>query len=134
MDIKVSTEQARVPVTILHVEGDIDSFTYEGFLSRAQNLIKEGARYMILDLAQAPYVSSAGLRAIYTIFKDLRAVHPEENLSEEEMEKAARMGTYKSPHLKLLNVSAGVHGVFQMGGFDRYIEIFADREKALASF
>jgi anti-anti-sigma factor len=134
MDMKISTEQARVPVTVLHVEGDIDSSTYEGFLSQAQKLIHEGARYMIVDLAHVPYVSSAGLRAIYTIFKDLRDVHPEENLSEEQMEKAARMGTYKSPYLKLLHVSAGVNGVFQMGGFDRYIEIFTDQEKALASF
>ena len=134
MDIKISTEQARVPVTILHVEGDIDSSTYNDFFSQAEKLINEGAHYMIIDLANVPYVSSAGLRAIYTIFKDLRTVHPEENLSEEQMEKAAMMGTYKSPHLKLLNLSDGVHGVFQMGGFDRYIEIFTDREKALASF
>src|SRR5262245_50446519 len=134
MDIKISTEQARVPVTILQVAGDIDSSTYDDFLSQAQNLIREGARYMIIDLAKAPYVSSAGLRAIYTIFMDLRAVHPEENLSEEQMENAAIVGTYKSPHLKLLNLSDGVSGVFQMGGFDRYIESFTDREKALASF
>lgn len=134
MDIKVSTEQARVLVTVLHVEGDIDSFTYEEFLSKAQELIRDGARYMIIDLAHVPYVSSAGLRAIYTIFKDLRVVHPEENLSEEQMEKAARMGTYKSPHLKLLNLSDSVHGVFQMGGFDRYIEIYTDPNEAVASF
>ena len=134
MNIKISTEQARVPVAILHVKGDIDSSTYEDFLSQAQKLINEGARYMIVDLAQVPYISSAGLRAIYTIFNDLRTVHPEENLSQEQMEKAAALGTYRSPHLKLLNLSDGVHGVFQMGGFDRYIEIFTDREKALASF
>ena len=134
MAIKISTEQARVPVTVLHVDGDIDSSTYQDFLSQAQKLINEGARYMMIDLAHVPYISSAGLRAIYTIFKDLRAVHPEENVSEEQMEKAARMGTYKSPHLKLLNASDHVKGVFQMGGFDRYIEIFTDREKALASF
>lgn len=134
MDIKVSTEQARVPVTVLHVDGDIDSSTYQDFLSQAQKLINEGARYLLIDLAHAPYVSSAGLRAIYTIFKDVRAVHPEENVSEEQMEKAARIGTYKSPHFKLLNLSDRVRGVFQMGGFDRYIEIFTDREKALASF
>ena len=134
MDIKISTKQARVPVTILHIDGDIDSSTYDDFLSRAQKLINEGARYLLIDLAHVPYVSSAGLRAIYTIFKDLREVHPEENISEEQMEKAAMVGTYKSPHLKLLNVADGVSGVFQMGGFDRYIESFTDREKAIASF
>ena len=134
MNIKISSEQARVAATILHVEGDIDSFTYNDFLSQAQKLIQDGARYMIVDLTHVPYVSSAGLRAIYTIFHDLRAVHPEENLSEEQMEKAVRVGTYKSPHLKLLNLSSGVNGVFQMGGFGQYIETFTDREKALASF
>jgi len=134
MDLKISTEQARVPVTVLHLDGDIDSSTYNNFLSQAQKLINEGARYMLIDLAHVPYVNSAGLRAIYTIFKDLRAVHPEENVSEEQMEKDARMGSYKSPYLKLLNLSDSVHGVFQMGGFDRYIESFTDREKALASF
>jgi len=134
MNIKISTEQARVPVTILDVEGDIDSSTYNDLLSQAQKLIKEGAQYMIIDLADVPYVSSAGLRSIYTIFHDLRAVHPEENLSEEQMERAAKMGTYKSPHLKLLNLSNNVNGVFQMGGFGNYIETFTDREKALASF
>ena len=134
MNIEISTEQARVPVTILDVEGDIDSFTYNNLLSQAQKLIKEGAQYMIIDLADVPYVSSAGLRAIHTIFHDLRAVHPEENVSEEQMEKAAMMGTYKSPHLKILNLSDAVNGVFQMGGFGNYIETFTDREKALASF
>src|SRR5262245_18387486 len=89
MDIKISTEQARVPVTILQVDGDIDYSTYDEFLSQAQSLIREGARHMLIDLASAPYVSSAGLRAIYTIFMDLRDVHPEENLNEEQMEKAA---------------------------------------------
>ena len=134
MNIKISTEQARVPVTVLHVDGDIDSSSYRDFLSQAQKLINEGARYMLIDLAHVPYVNSAGLRAIYTIFKDLRGLHPEENLSDEQMENAARLGTYHSPYLKLLNLSNNVSGVFQMGGFDRYIESLTDREKALASF
>ena len=134
MDIEISTEKARVPVTILDVAGDIDSFTYDALLSQARQLIADGARYMILDLADVPYVSSAGLRTIYTIFLDLRAVHPEENLSEAEIEKAARAGTYKSPYLKLLNVSDGVQGVFQMGGFDRYIETYNDLKTAIDTF
>jgi len=134
MDIKISTEKARVPVTILHIDGDIDSSTYDAFLSKTRELIKAGAQYIIIDLAHAPYVSSAGLRAIYTVFHDLRAVHPEENLSEEQMEKAAIAGTYKSPYLKLLQLTDGVKGVFQMGGFDSYIETYDDLKTAIASF
>ena len=134
MDIKISTEKARIDATVLHVDGDIDSFTYEAFLSKARELITDGARYMIIDLAHVPYVSSAGLRAIYTIFHDLRAVHPEENVSEEQLQKAVTAGTYKSPYLKLLNLTDAVKGVFQMGGFDGYIETYTDLKTAVASF
>ena len=134
MDIKISTENARVPVTIVHVDGDIDSSTYEAFLSKTDKLIKDGAHYIIIDLAHVPYVSSAGLRAIYTIFHNLRTVHPEENLSEEKMEKAAIAGTYKSPYLKLVQLTDNVKGVFQMGGFDSYIETYDDLKTAIASF
>ena len=134
MEIKVSTRQAHTPITILHIEGDIDSSTYESLLTKAREVIKDGARYMIIDLARVPYISSAGLRTIYTIFHDLRGVHPEENISEEQMQKAAEIGTYNAPYLKLVNLTDNVKGVFQMGGFDRYIEAFKDLETAIASF
>jgi anti-anti-sigma factor len=134
MEIKVATQQARVPITILDVDGDIDSFSYEALLSKGRESINDGVRYMIIDLTDVPYISSAGLRTIHTIFHYLREVHPEEGLSEEEMEKAVRMGTYKSPYLKLLNLSAPVKGVFQMGGFDRYIESYTDLKTAVDSF
>ena len=134
MDIKISTQQGRVPITVLNIEGDIDSSTYEDLLAKARAIIKEGARYIVIDLSRAPYVSSAGLRTIHTIFHDLRAAHPEEGLSEEQMERAVKAGTYKSPHLKLLNLSSGVKGVFEIGGFGRYIETFDDLQTAIASF
>ena len=36
MEIKVSTEQGRVPVTVVHVDGNIDSVSYESFLDEGQ--------------------------------------------------------------------------------------------------
>jgi anti-anti-sigma factor len=105
MEIKVSTESGRVPVTVMHVDGNIDSSTYEKFQSTAKQLIDEGARYMLVDLSHAPFVSSAGLRALHTLFNDLRSRNPESNLSEEQMKRGISAGTYKSPHLKLLNLS-----------------------------
>ena len=134
MDIKVSTESKRVPITVLHVDGDINSSNYETLLSKAQELIQGGAKYILIDLANTPYISSAGLRTIHTIFVDLRSVHPEENLNEDQMDKNIRAGTYKSPHLKLLNLTSNVEGVFIMGGFSQYIEAYTDLETALASF
>jgi anti-anti-sigma factor len=134
MEIKVSTENGRVPITVLHVDGNIDSSSYEKFQSTAKKLIDEGARYILVDLSHAPFVSSAGLRALHTIFNDLRSRSPEANLSNEEMKKGISAGTYKSPHLKLLNLSPETKTAFQTSGFDMYIETFTDRQAAIASF
>src|SRR5574339_445056 len=134
MEIKVSTEQGRVPVTILHVDGNIDSSTYEQFQSAAKKLIDEGARYLLVDLAHAPFVSSAGLRALHALFNELRARNPEANLSDQQIRQGISAGTYKSPHLKLLNLSPETKTAFETSGFDMYIDTFTDMKTAIASF
>src|SRR5678815_1511882 len=134
MEIKVSTESGRVPVTVLHVDGNIDSSTYEQFQSTAKKLIDGGTRYILVDLSHAPFVSSAGLRAFHTIFNELRSINPEANLSNEEMKKGISAGTYKSPHLKLLNLSPETKTAFETSGFDMYLDTFTDRKAAIASF
>ena len=134
MEIKVSTESGRVPVTVLHVDGNIDSSTYEQFQSTAKKLIDEGARYILVDLSHAPFVSSAGLRALHALFNELRSRNPEANLSHEQVKKGISAGTYKSPHLKLLSLSPETKTAFETSGFDMYIETFTDRNAAIASF
>lgn len=134
MEIKVSTENGRVPVTVLHVDGNIDSSTYEQFQSTARKLIDEGARYILVDLSHAPFVSSAGLRALHTLFNELRSRNPEANLNDEQMKRGISAGTYKSPHLKLLNLSSETKTAFETSGFDMYIDTFTDRNAAIASF
>jgi anti-anti-sigma factor len=134
MEIKVSTENGRVPVTVLHVDGNIDSSTYETFQSTAKKMIDQGARYMLVDLSHVPFVSSAGLRALHTLFIELRSQNPDANLSDEQMKKGISAGTYKSPHLKLLNLSPEARSAFETSGFDMYIETFSDFKTAVASF
>jgi len=134
MEIKVSTENARVPITVMHVDGNLDFAAYNVFQAKAEELIKAGTRYILVDLAHSPFVSSAGIRALNHIEKQLRAVHPDSNLGEEEMKKGISAGTYKSPHLKLANLSDQTRTVFQTSGFEMYIEIFDDLKTAIASF
>jgi anti-anti-sigma factor len=134
MEIKISTENGRVPVTVLHVDGNIDSSTYQTFQSKADELIKGGAQYILIDLSHAPYVSSAGFRALHQLFNQLRSLDPTSNPGEEEVKKGISAGTYKSPHLKLLNLSKETRTTFEMSGFDMFIETYDDRKTAIASF
>lgn len=134
MEIKVSTEHARVPVTVMHVDGNIDSSTHEIFKARADELIHSGARYILVDLSHVPFVSSAGLRALHSIFNALRSLQPDSNLSDEQVRRGISNGTYKSPHLKLLNLSKETQTAFELSGFDMFIETYTDRQTAIASF
>jgi anti-anti-sigma factor len=132
MQLKVSTEKARVPVTVVQVEGNIDSASYTAFLAGAEEAIKGGARHMLIDLTKVPFVSSAGLRAFNILLGKLRELTPD--ISEEEMHKGINDGTYKSPHLKLLSPSRETTTVLDSSGFSMFIEIFRDMKSALAAF
>jgi anti-anti-sigma factor len=134
MDIKVSTVDGRVPVTVVHVDGDIDSATSEAFSTKVDELIAGGARYILLDLVHAPFISSAGLRVLHAVYNKLRELHPDANLSDEQVKKGIREGTYKSPHLKLLKLSKEARKTFELSGYDMYIETFEDEKTAVAAF
>ena len=134
MEIKTTTANGRVPVTVVQVSGNLDSSTYENFQTEVDNLIDSGAHYILLDLAQTRFISSAGFRAFNNIFNKLRALNPDANLSEEDVKKGIASGTYKSPHLKLLNLTDDARATFELAGFDLFIETFTDQKTAIASF
>ncbi len=134
MEIKVSVEQARVPVTIMQVRGNIDSATHEAFKTKADELIREGARHILVDLSQVPFVSSSGLRALHGILNELRRLQPDSKITETDLRLQIASGAYKSPHLKLLNLSRETRIAFELSGFAMFIETFTDLKTALASY
>ena len=133
MEIKVSTVTGRVSVTVAHVEGNVDVSTADSFQANILSLIEGGARHILLDMEHVPFMSSAGLRALHQIFNKLREVN-EDSVAEDEMRKGISEGSYKSPHLKLLNLSENTKVGFDAAGFDLYIETFTDRQAAINSF
>ncbi len=134
MDIQVSTVNGRVPVTVMHVNGNIDAMTYDQFQSKADELIQGGARYLLVDLSHCAFVSSAGLRALNHIFNELRKKDTDHARSEEEVRRGISAGTYKSPNLKLLKLSKETRTAFELSGFDMFIEAFDDEKTAIDSF
>ncbi|HTP01623.1 MAG TPA: STAS domain-containing protein [Anaerolineales bacterium] len=132
MQLKVTNETARVPVTVVHVDGNIDSASYESFLAGLEDAINGGARHILLDLSHVPFVSSAGLRALNIVLTRLRTLTPD--VSDVEMRKGINDGTYKSPHLKLLNPSKETLTTMETSGFSMFIETFHDLKTALAAF
>ena len=130
MEIHVSQEQARVPVTVFHITGDIDTSNYDQLESRVQQAIQTGMRFLLLDLSQVAFISSYGIRAISQIFTWLR----DESEGDQTLSQGLRDGKFKAHHLKLVNVTPNVRRVLTTTGVDMFIEIHSDLKKALDSF
>jgi hypothetical protein len=132
MEIKITEEQGRVPVTIFHLDGDLAADSYELLQARARQAIADGTCYLLLDMEKVSYMSSAGIRAIYQIFSWLRELPDGED--EAALKAGLLDGLYKSRRLKLLDVSKRVKESMATAGLDMYLEIHHDLKKALASF
>ena len=130
MDVTLSQAQGRVPVAIIRIEGAVtDNRDLE---AHAQAAYEAGARNILLDLTDVPYMATAGLRALHAIFALLRADTPEE--SDDATKSGIAAGTFMSPHLKLVKPSAHVLEVLKAAGYDMFLEIHRDVNQAVASF
>ena len=83
---------------VISLAGRLDTVTSPEFLQKAQALCD--GRRVVLDLERLEYISSAGLRAILTLNKSSGC--PE--------------------RLRIVNPSANVRNVFDMSGFDGFLE------------
>ncbi|MEZ4515983.1 MAG: STAS domain-containing protein [Chloroflexota bacterium] len=129
MQIEVIQEQGDVPVTVLQLTGDLTA--EEPLLSGAKTVYSTGARNILLDLSQVPYISSAGLRTIHSIYIMLRDADPADSAG---AVSGIAHGTYKSPHLKLLSPTKNATKALSVAGYDMFLDIFDNYQTALASY
>lgn len=133
LQISVSHENGRVPITVFHLKGDLDATSYKQLEAQAREAYQTGARAMLLDLHELRYMSSAGLQALHIIFTMLRSAEASSE-SDQTMKQGLRDGTFHSPYFKLFRPTPAVLDVLKTAGFDMYLEIHSDLKKAVASF
>lgn len=124
MEIIVSQTQARVPVAVLQLSGEVDSSNYQEFSDAAREAVEGGAQYLLLDMSAVTYISSAGLRAINEIFLMFRKKYPNEVSNPQQ----------KSQRLKLFNPQQRVAQTLSISGVDSFLETHTDLQSALASY
>src|SRR5574342_84927 len=110
LKLKFSQHEGFVPVTVIQLTGELDSNTYEQFQTKVLQEIESGLRHVLLDVTQMTYISSAGLRVLYTIAKTLSAKDPQ------SAKRAEQTGAFKSSYLKLLNPSQNVYSALEVMG------------------
>ena len=132
MEIRILSAQGRVPISVFHISGDIDTNSYQELEKQAEQAHTAGALNIVLDLTEVGYVSSAGIRAFNHIYRLLQTGTPSE--SDEAAREGIRAGTFKSPHLKLANVKQRVIDALTVAGVDMFLEIHPDLASAIEAF
>ena len=135
MEIKVSQEQGNVPVSVIHIKGDLDASSYLELVNTAQKLYNAGVRSLLLDLTDLDFISSAGLASLHIVTKLFRG---------EKADSEDGWGTYKEidrdreagmqSYVKLLNPSADIDNVLDTVGFKQFFEVYTDLSEAVQSF
>lgn len=89
-------------VTVVAVTGKLDAVTSPTFEQRVRDTVDAGNHAIVVDLARLDYISSAGLRALLVLAKQVKA---------------------KGGKACLAGVTGDVRSVFEMSGFGAIFEI-----------
>lgn len=135
MEIILSQENGSVPVSVISVKGDLDASSYLDLVNTAQQLYDEGTRYLLLDLSDLAFISSAGLASLHMVTKLFRGERSDPAqgwtaFKEVDREREREM----QKNVKLLNPSSEVDKVLDTVGFKRFFEVYTDLDEAVQSF
>ncbi len=107
------TDEKKGAVCVVAVGGRLDGTGAPEVEAHCRSLIEGGNKHQLLDMAQVEYISSAGLRSLLVVAKLVKAA---------------------GGKLMLCNLSSMVREVMEISGFDKILNIAADRDTALAQF
>jgi anti-anti-sigma factor len=135
VEIVASQEQGKVPVSVLHIKGDLDASSYLKLVNTAQKLYDTGVRQLLLDVSDLAFISSAGLASLHIITKMFRG---------EKTGTEAGWAAYKAidreresgfqKNVKLLKLTPDVAQVLETVGFNQFFEVYTNLEEAVRSF
>ena len=100
-------------VKVLAFEGRLDTQTSPDAQQQLTRLIEEGETKILVNFEKLDYISSAGLRVLLVVAKQLKTTDGE---------------------LRICSLNEVVKEVFDISGFDMILPIFASESGALEGF
>ena len=100
------------PILIAGLSGRIDGTNARQVQTELESALGEDDRQLLLDFADLSYISSAGLRVVLLV---------------------ARQLDQKGGQLAVCSLSESISEIFKISGFDKIINVHADRPGALGA-
>jgi anti-anti-sigma factor len=99
-------------VMVASVSGRVDGSNAQEFQEALETLLSDGSAALVLDLESLAYISSAGLRVILLISRQMQG---------------------RSGKFGVCGLTGAINEVFALSGFDKIIPIHASRSDALSA-
>lgn len=136
MEIKIQAHDQKPELAVMTLIGDLDGSNFQDVINAAQTAQVKGARYLLIDMTEVPFMGSAGLVALHSITLTMQGKQPP---STEDGWGAFRaiadtIEAGMQHHVKILNPQPSVERALEKSGMKQFLEIFTDRELALSSF
>ena len=129
MDTTVEQVEGAVPITILALNGELDASNFRELIDMVKRLYDEGARKLIIDLADLRFMASSGLVALHSI---VQVMHGQDPLDPEGGWQALHsLGGDAQTEVRLAGPQPAVERVLQRTGLDRMFVVHADRQMAI---
>ena len=100
-------------ILAIDIEGKLDTQTATPALEELLQCVESSPAKVLINLAHLEFVSSAGLRVILRVAKQVRGY---------------------SGELKVCGAQGVVKEVLEISGFDSLLDLYADEEAAIGSF
>lgn len=100
-------------VCIVAIQGSIDALTSDETLAQFKTCLDQSDHFLVADLTQVDFMSSAGLRLIMQVLKDARQ---------------------QGGDLRLAGAQPGVGKMLKMSGFTTILKTFDTVDAASASY
>ena len=104
--------QKKGKVIVAKVEGRLDSAVAAEFETAIMEVVKNGAKQVVVDFHDVSYIASAGLRVLLMAAKQLKA---------------------GGGVIALCDMTPSIKEVFEVSGFDQILPIFEDQTSAVKS-
>ena len=115
--VKVSQVKGRIPVTVFELQDRVNLGNTAKLEQAGKEAYASGTRDLVIDISKVDSFTSAGIRALMTIYKLLAG-------DEGQISK----------HVKLVSPTPYVREMLEISGVANSIEIHDTLEKAIASF
>jgi anti-anti-sigma factor len=131
----VERVEARVPVTVVALDGELDASTYEHLIDDVRGLYQDGARKVVLDLSGLTYMASSGLIALHSIVQVMHGEQPPDLeggwSAFHALGNAVEGG--KQEDVLLAGAQPAVTRVLERTGLDQLFSSYPDRASAIAA-